>query len=261
MTKFKIYALILCLVVFVMLICVFGYALIIIVKQELKLIRAGLEDDSIVKEFNKRRAQWQIKFVKAMNIICNVLLCLAWSTIFLLTLYINSTQNVYFDNVPTYRVVMTSSMETKNEKNEYLFENNLDDQIGAFDLIATYKIPKEEDLKLYDIVVYEVDGTLIVHRIVGIEEPNASHPDERYFLLQGDAVSSADRFPVRYSQMQGIYTGEKIPFIGSFVLFMQSPAGWLCMLLMFVSLLITPLLKKKIAKAREERYDLIGFYY
>jgi hypothetical protein len=61
--------------------------------------------------------------------------------------------------------------------------------------------------------------------------------------------------------MQGIYTGEKIPFIGSFVLFMQSPAGWLCMLLMFVSLLITPLLKKKIAKAREERYDLIGFYY
>ena len=261
MTKFEIYAFILCLVVFVMLVCVFGYALIVIVKQELKLIRAGLEDESIVKEFNKRRAQWQIKFAKAMNIICNVLLCLAWSAIFLLTLYINSTQNVYFDDVPTYRVVMTSSMETKNEKNEYLFENNLNDQIGAFDLIATYKIPKEEDLALYDIVVYEVDGTLIVHRIVGIEEPNASHPNERYFLLQGDAVSSADRYPVRYSQMQGIYTGKKIPFIGSFVLFMQSPAGWLCMGLMFVSLLVTPLLKKKIAKVREERYDMIGFYY
>ena len=53
MTKFEIYAFILCLVVFVMLVCVFGYALIVIVKQELKLIRAGLEDESIVKEFNK----------------------------------------------------------------------------------------------------------------------------------------------------------------------------------------------------------------
>ena len=76
-------------------------------------------------------------------------------------------------------------------------------------------LPKEEDLKLYDIVVYKQDDIYVVHRIVGIEEPNEKHPNERYFLLQGDAVDSPDRFPVKYSQMQGIYTDEKIPFVGS----------------------------------------------
>ena len=66
--------------------------------------------------------------------------------------------------------IVDSSMEEKNTKNSYLFNNNLNNQISAFDLITMYKIPKEEDLKLYDIVIYEVDGILVIHRIVGIEE-------------------------------------------------------------------------------------------
>jgi hypothetical protein len=102
------------------------------------------------------------------------------------------------------------------------------------------------DLKLYDVVLYEVDGILLSHRIVGIEEPNEKHPDQRYFLLQGDAVESPDRFPVKYEQIKGIWRGEKIPFIGSFVLFMQSPAGWLCVLLVIVSMIATPRMEKKI---------------
>ena len=43
------------------------------------------------------------------------------------------------------------------------------------------------------------------------------------FLLKGDANENNDRFPVLYSQMTGIYKNERIPFVGSFILFLQAP--------------------------------------
>ena len=121
------------------------------------------------------------------------------------------------------------------------------------------KLPKEEDLQLYDIVVYEVDGILIMHRIVGIEEPCYDHPNQRWFLLQGDAVANPDRFPVKYSQMKAIYRGERIPFIGSFVAFMQSPAGWLCIFLVILAVIITPILEKKLLETKKQRLRAIKY--
>lgn len=252
MSEFEIYSLILCLIVFVMLVGVCSYMLTVIIKLTLKHVRAGLEDERIIKEFNNPKTP--NKVFKALNTALDILLCVVLGVIFIFSLYIRFTQDAYFENIPTLRVVLTSSMEQKHEDNAYLTENNLNNQISAFDLIVTYKIPAEDELELYDIVVYEVDDTLVVHRIVGIEEPNESHPDEKYFLLQGDAVGKPDRFPVKYSQMKGIYKGEKIPFIGSFILFMQSPAGWLCILLIFVAVIATPILEKKLYKERKNRY-------
>lgn len=257
MTKFEIYTTLLCLIVFVMLAGVFSYMLAVMLSQEIRLINAGLEDERIVKEFKKRRTQKQEQFRKTLNIISNIIFAVIFGTIFAFTLYINGTENVYFHNLPTYKVVLTTSMETKNGVNNYLYENNLDDQIAAFDLILTYKVPDEYELELYDIVVYEVDGNFVVHRIVGIEEPNANHPNERYFTLQGDAVSSPDRYPVRYSQIKAIYKGEKVPFLGSFVLFMQSPAGWLCLFFVLAACVVMPLLKKKLLNVKKERYDFL----
>ena len=256
MSKFEIYSIILCIIVFVMLVSVFSYLLTIIVKQSLKHVKAGLEDENLIKEFSSVKKP--NKFSKFFNIVLNFILCVFFVLIFSLSLYINCTQNVYFDNFPTYRVVLTSSMENKNKENTYLMENNLNNQISAFDLIITYKIPDEDQIKLYDIVVYEVDGILVVHRVVGIEQENESHPNEKYFLLQGDAVGKPDRFPVRYSQMKGIYRNERIPFVGSFVLFMQSPAGWLCLLLILAAMILTPIFDKKLLDARKNRYLLIN---
>ena len=257
MTEFEIYTLILCLVVFVLLVSIFSYMLAILIKQFIKHIKFGLEDESILKEFNSENTKKQNKLSKAVNIIVNGLICFFFGVIFLSSLYINCSQNVYVEDLPTYRVVLTSSMETKYKGNKYLFDNNINNQISAFDLIATYKIPKEKDLKLYDIVVYEFDEMLVIHRIVGIEEPNEVHPDCRYFLMQGDAVSSPDPFPVKYSQMKGIYRNKKVPFVGSFVLFMQSPAGWICMLLVVVAMIVTPILENTLLKKRKQRYALL----
>ncbi len=255
MQPFEIYTLILCLIVFTLLTTLSVVVITIIAKQTIKLIKLGAEDEKIIDEETKKK---NTKVSKTFDYIVTGILSLIFIFFFCSSLYINCTQNTYFENTPTYKVVKTASMSTKNEKNKYLFENDLNDQIQAFDLIATYKLPAEKDLKLYDIVVYELDGVLLVHRIVQIEEPNASHPNERYFRCQGDAVTSPDRFPVKYEQMKGIYRGERIPAVGSFVLFMQSPAGWLCILLVAVAMVATPILDRKLLRVREERLAIIN---
>ena len=105
-----------------------------------------------------------------------------------------------------------------------------------------------KDLKLYDVVVYEVNGTLVVHRIIGIEEPNKNHPEERYFLLKGDASEYKDRYPVKYEQMKAIYKGETIPYIGVFILFFQSTLGYIAMAIILGYCIIIPLAEKELDK-------------
>ncbi len=255
MTSFEIYTLVLCIIVYVLLTSLSVVVITIIAKQSIKLIRLGAEDKKIIGEDKKKKNK---KLSKTFDYVVTGLLSLIFIFFFCSSMYINCVQNTYFENAPTYKVVKTDSMARRNEKNEYLFDNDLNDQIQSFDLIATYKLPAEKDLKLYDIVLYELDGILLVHRIVGIEEPNGEHPNNRYFLLQGDAVEKPDRFPVTYSQMKGIYRGERIPAIGSFVLFMQSPAGWLCILLVAVAVVATPILDKKISKEKRARLLIVN---
>lgn len=224
-------------------------------KQSLRLIYFGEEDKYILKQYaktirrGKKEAGWLSKAFTVFFACIIVIL-----SIFTLTTQLAEKQTTKF---PVYRVVYSDSMSDKFERNDYLFKNNLNDQFSRFDLIKTHPLPKEEDLKLYDIVVYEVDDVLLVHRIVGIEEPNDKHPNERHFLLQGDLVQYPDKFPVRYDQMKAIYRGEHIPNVGSFIMFLQSPAGWICIILIIVSLFAVPRMEKKVDEAMEERLAVL----
>lgn len=247
------YMLIVCAIVYVMMTSVSLAVIVALTKMSLKLIRHGAEDEQIIKEKQKKRKNKGNLF----DMLISVFFCVVFACVFLFSAYVGVSGNVYFEDIPTLKVVNSSSMSKKHEKNEYLFKNALNDQFDTFDVILTYKIPDEFALELYDIVVYEMEDILVVHRIVEIEEPNTEHPNERWFRTQGDNVETADRFPVHYSQMRAIYRGEKIPFVGSFINFMQSPAGWLCMILMLVATISTPIIDKKLEKAREARYALL----
>ncbi|MBR2159841.1 MAG: signal peptidase I, partial [Clostridia bacterium] len=221
--------------------------------------RHGIEDENITTEYYKSLEK-DNKFTKAMSImdtVFSVVMCVVILGLFAFSSCVNIKKTSTTKNF-TLQVVQSGSMSQKYEKNDYLFENNLNDQIQTFDIIITHALPKEDELKVFDIVVYEVDGYLLIHRIIGIEEPNAEHPNERYFLLKGDNNEIADRFPVRYEQMRGIYKGQRIPFLGSFVSFMQSPAGYLCVLLVIFGTIAAPLIEKKLQKEKELRLILIG---
>jgi hypothetical protein len=264
MTNYDTYGLILCTIVLVLLTTLSIVCLWTITSLTVRLIRSGEDDDKILDEYNSHIRRILGKILKCFDYIFTGIVCLAFTLAFVCAVYLNINADAFNSDIPVYRVVQTGSMATKHEKNGYLVKNDLNDQIQIFDLIKTEKLPDEMDLELYDIVVYEIDGILIVHRIVGIEEPNEKHPDCRYFLLQGDAVESADRFPVLYEQMRAIYTGERIPYIGSFIMFLQSPAGWMCMALVVIAIFAAPLLDNYIKREKEKRiaiYNSGGFYY
>ena len=254
MTDYEIYVFLLCLIVFVLLTVSSAICIYLIAKLSLRLIDNGVEDENILAEYKKNKIKKpKSKYAKIIDYAVTGIVCLLFVVLLIGSLVIRCTEGSYCGVIPTYRVVKSSSMAQKNEKNTYLLHSGLNDQIQMFDLIRTEKLPDEKDLELYDIVVYETDGMLIIHRIVEIEEPNDAHPDCRLFRLQGDAVDSPDRFPVVYKQMKAIYRGDRTPFIGSFILFMQSPAGWLCTLLIVITMISAPILDKKLQKARKQR--------
>jgi signal peptidase len=257
MTSYDIYVLILCVIVFLLLTALSVVCVGMITQLTLKLIRSGVEDEQILAEHRKKQNKKANKIIKIIDYAFSSIVCFVLVVVFISSFFVSCSEKADTWELPTaYRVVRTGSMATKNIENTYLVENALHDQIQTFDVIKTEKLPDEMELELYDIVVYEVDGMMIIHRIVEIEEPNETHPDCRYFRLQGDAVDSPDRFPVRYEQMHAIYRGDRAPFLGSFVLFMQSPAGWLCVMLILAAMVVTPILENVLQKEKDKRLML-----
>ena len=256
MTGYDFYVFILCFIVFSVFTALFSYLIYMVTKLQLKLIKHGLMDGEITTEYEKEKNASPV-MIWASRIL-SWLLCLVFGVVFAFSLWLNATEDRPANGIPSIKVVKSESMATKHENNTYLVENNLDDQFQMFDIVICHHLPAEEDLELYDIVVYKYDDYHIIHRIVGIEEPNEKHPGERHFLLKGDANKYSDEFPVLYSQMQGIYKGIRIPFVGSFVMFMQSPAGWLVILLVLFAMVGTPIVESKWKKARTQRLTEIG---
>ena len=257
MSSFERYTFTLCIVTFVVLTASFALLLTRDVKSTLKMIKGGLLDREIREKRQKKEAKQKNKAVRIIFDYCLPSIVL----VVLVTLFVFSTvtacdEKKYVGDIPKTKVVESGSMSYKYEENEYLFKNKLDDQIGRFDLVFVEKLPPESDLKLYDIVVYEYEGNLIIHRIVNIDEPDESQGEKR-FVLQGDANRYSDGKPVSYSQMRGIYRGKKIPYIGSFVSFMRSPSGYLCLFLVAAVLIVYPLLEKYIEKEENKRLKIL----
>ena len=225
MLDYDIYVSALCLITYIMFVSISVICIGVIAKLSIRLIRSGAEDKKILREYKINQKLEKVNdFTKNIIYLFSSAVFLGLMLVFVLALIIQYNGDMPIsEHLPVYRVVQTGSMAKKHKNNTYLVENNLNDQFQAFDLIETKKLPDEMELELFDIVVYEYEDILIVHRIIGIEEPNEKHPDSRLFMLQGDANEYPDKMSVSYSQMKAIYTGEKIPFLGSFILFMQSP--------------------------------------
>lgn len=255
MTRYDLYVFFLCTVVFLALTILFSVLLASIIKLTLRVIRNGLDDKEILKE--KIKADNQSRRSRTVNRLMSALVSIILMLVLVVIVVINLSGVLPFDNMPAMRVVKSDSMSQKNPGNDYLAENTLDDQIKMFDLILTHKLPDEFDLQLYDVVVYQAEEFPVIHRIVGIKESNDAHPGERRFILQGDAASGPDRFSVSYDQMEGIYKGERIPFVGRFVMFMQSPAGWLCILLVIFAIIVSPIVEKRILGEKKLRLKII----
>ena len=191
-SDYEIYSFLLCLIVFTVFTVLFSVMLGMLLNATVRLIRNGAEDEKIKTEYRKALRKKKAGYLEKM---ISGIFCAFLCAFCLLSVAVNILGDNFSMGIPSVSVVKSGSMATKNTKNKYLFDNGLNDQLQTFDLIVTKSPPTEFDLQLYDIVVYEVDDTLVVHRIVEIEEPNAKHPNERYFRMQGDALEMPIVFP------------------------------------------------------------------
>ncbi len=251
------YIFVLCLIVFTALTTMFGLLIYRMYKMRIKIIKGGLADDEIMKEQQVTAKQKNLAVHFIFHRFIPICITLSLVALFGLSIGVRFSENKTI-NTPIVKVVKSNSMAYTYEKNTYVEDNNLNHQFQKFDLVIINPLPKEEELQVYDIVVYESNGYFVIHRIVGIEEPNEEH-EERYFLLQGDANQYPDKFPVRYSQMRGIYKGQRIRYLGSFIDFMNSPAGYLCILLVLFVYVITPIIDKKLLVSFNERKAVLVF--
>lgn len=262
MTEYDKYVLALCLIVFFMLTAVLTYMTFMVVKSNIRLIKYGVEDAKIKREYDLSRFEPAARSRRVRKIVDGVLSgvmsCLLFGAL-IFGIVLNFTENKKVGKVPAIKAVMSGSMSYKYNGNAYLAENGLDDQIKTYDLILLRQLPAEEDLKLYDIVLYEINGDPILHRIVGMREFEKDGEKKRYYAFRGDAVPNSDSGWVSYEQMRGVYRGERAAFWGSFVKFMQSPAGITGLIISLIVCIAIPVVDKKINDAKTERLIRLNY--
>ena len=138
-------------------------------------------------------------------------------------------------------VVLSGSMETK---------------INIGDLVIVKNIDPAE-LKVKDIIAFRNDDNYVTtHRI--IEKTKVEN--ETCFITKGDNNNTKDDSVVCPDSIEGIYRS-KIPHVGSLILFIQKPAGFIVMMLtiliicIFIYIISSKNITKKISDEELKEFE------
>ncbi|MCH5299096.1 MAG: signal peptidase I [Ruminococcus sp.] len=121
-------------------------------------------------------------------------------------------------------VVLSGSMEPTLSVNDLVF------------------VKAQDTYETGDIVVYQDEGLLVIHRIIAI--------DENEIITQGDANNTADQ-PVDISLVKGKAIAS-LPFVGAVAQFLKTPVGFILVIVAAIALFELPYLKER-KKANEEQ--------
>ena len=228
------------------------------IRSAIKEIKAGHRDIEIVDLMIYELDPAVIKKNKANNVAKNVIYYAFLAIIipiFGLSLYSRIKNNVTKFGENFVMVVASGSMSMKNEANDYLISNNLNNQFATYDMIVLAGVKSASQLHKYDVIAYRNDkGINVIHRIIEIDY---SEGEIRY-TTRGDANSATDSYHPKMKDVIGKYTGKKIPGIGIFIMFFQSYAGIVTILsVVYCSFMISHF-NKKLDTATDERRDMLA---
>lgn len=248
LSGFELYSFIINVILLIILLIISIIIITILTRLYLKSLRSGILDEEISSlNINKN-----IKFLKMRKLLLIILDIIIFVLFILLIIFKINNIN-YFKLM----VVKSSSMEIINENNTYLITNNLNNQINKYDLIYIDKLPSEEKLNLYDIIIYkDSSNNFIIHRIISIEynEDESTY----YYELKGDSNQYSDANKITYNDMIGIYKNIRIKYIGSLLLFLSSPLGFICITLILISIISILFINKLFNKEINKRLVIIS---
>lgn len=256
---------------------VFVILFLLYAKFRVKYCEFGGDDEEIKSEFEtefcsyKKRCEkkgisslsepeyyiLQKKRKKAMDIGLNVLYAVvAMVTIALLVISLtavsyNAQGKQFYLGNKAYFVVQTSSMSYKEEKNPY-FDYLPDNQIEQFSLIS---VEKDREIELYDVIAYNYNDTVYVHRVVRIYEKEGVI----YYTAMGDTnnVSFSYEKALTEQDILGVYTGYKNLALGHALAFLRSGVGLFAVALATAFLVFYDMARIKIERSYNERVELV----
>lgn len=226
-------------------------------KETVESIKAGKKDVELIGTIVKNSeidASKREKRRKIREIVITVILSVVTIPFLCLALFDRIGGNVTSFGDTALMVVASGSMSKKHESNDYLNTNHLDNQFQTYDIILLDTKEDFSSLEIYDIIAYRNDEKInIIHRIIQIEN---TAEGVRY-VTRGDANNSTDRYHPKAEDVIGVYKDKRIPIIGIFILFFQSPSGLVTFIALVYCLLMLDRFSSKIHKAESERMDLI----
>ena len=229
MSSIEILSLIVTIVALVSLSFVFTFLFRSYFRGIVEAVESGEEDAELIYEeaMGKREKTLPQKLLhyggKTLSYLVLVVLVgvFAWS----LAARFMGTEMSLGGNIPL--VIVSGSMSYKNEDNQYLYDNDLDNQFQTYDIIVVNQTASPDDIELYDVIAfYSSEGTVVVHRVVEIVDTS----EGPMYVTRGDANDASDDNALYgdylpYQQIVGEYHGVRVPAAGAFVLFLQSGAG------------------------------------
>ena len=228
-------------------------------KSIIKEFQSGKKDIEIVDEAiydnlsNVKKRRKIIKTIKSIGFYGLMIIIIPFFVLSLINKFNGSVTMIGDKGII---VVATGSMSKKNEENDYIITYNLENQFDAYSLIVIEKIESESELRIYDVISYINDeGTNVIHRIIGTE---LGIDGKVHYLTRGDSNNATDDYKPVFEDIQGRYTGQKLPVVGMFVLFMQSSIGIITVVALVYCLIMIDRFTEKILRAQQNRLDRLS---
>ena len=117
---------------------------------------------------------------------------------------------------------------------------SMGDALPADSLII---VKEQYGCEIGEIVVYQSGRSLVVHRVIALEEDHV--------ITKGDANNTQDE-PVAMSSIRGVVVG-KIPHVGTAVRWLKTPMGMICVIAIAILLIEASHLQDKKEKEAERQ--------
>ena len=227
-----------------------SYAKSVVAEYESGKMDVELIEQTIITNIrNKKLYRRVFRRVKQVFVVILLIILVAFLS---LSVYSKLANGVAMVGGKGMIAVASGSMSVKNEANPYL--KNINNQFDTYDMISLQKVESDKDLTLYDVIAYINDkGVNVIHRIVGVEIT----PSGPRYITRGDSNNADDEYKPCIDDIIGEYTGTKIPYVGAFVIFLQSFSGILTVAALIYCLIMIESVGNKIYCAQEDRLEFL----
>ena len=216
---------------------------------------SGQADVDLIEETileNARSRQKHHRILRRVKQVLTILFVLLLIPFLFLSLYSKITHGIAMINGRGLIAVASGSMSEKNSANPYLA--GLDNQFNTYDMITLERVESPSDVRLYDVIAFVNDeGINVIHRVVGFQSTAGG---VRY-ITRGDSNNADDSYKPAFEDLLGRYTDQRIPYVGVFVMFLQSYSGIITVLTVIYCLFMIEGVSSKLHRAREERLALL----